>query len=220
MQPLFLDIETIARPGAEVLLEEPQAPANYKDAAKIEAYIAEAKAKQREKMALDRRTCEIVTIGWAWGEGPAHISDSGFCHGERDLLSGFWHDIQEGNSEEAARWEWDRRDLYLAPLVGFNIYDFDWPVLLRRSCLVGIQPTIRWTPRKYQHGSVLDLMQEWVGWDGFASLKAVCRECGIPEPEGDGADVAAMTPEQRIAHCKSDVEATRNLYRKGLGYYW
>ena len=71
MQPLFLDIETIARPGAEVLLEEPQAPANYKDATKIEAYIAEAKAKQREKMALDMDCCEIVTIGVAVDDPPA-----------------------------------------------------------------------------------------------------------------------------------------------------
>ena len=79
---------------------------------------------------------------------------------------------------------------------------------------------MQWRARKYQQEPVLDLMQEWIGWDGYASLKDVCRECGIPEPEGDGADVATMTPEQRIAHCKSDVEATRALYNKGKGWYW
>lgn len=205
---LFIDIETIARPGAEVLLPEPSAPANYKDPEKIAAYIAEARAKQAEKMALDKRTCQIVTIGWAAGDGEvccfdvdAHICD------EATMLRAVWK-------------LWGHPDFTYSPVVGFNIYSFDLPILMRRSCLLRARPTVQWRARKYQQEPALDLMQEWVGWDGYASLKDVCRECGIPEPEGDGADVATMTPEQRIAHCKSDVEATRALYNKGKGYYW
>jgi len=200
-----LDIETIARPGAEVLLPEPSAPSNYKDEAKIQAYIEEARAKQQEKMALDKRACEIVTIGWAAPSGAIHCEDRGARGSEADLLGRFW---------------WTIDTIGPIQLVGFNIYNFDLPIIMRRSCLLGVKPTVQWRARKYQQEPVLDLMQEWVGWDGFCSLKDVCRECGIPEPEGDGADVATMTPEERIAHCKSDVEAVRALYYKGKGWYW
>jgi DNA polymerase elongation subunit (family B) len=208
MQPLFLDIETIARPGAEVLLEEPQAPANYKDATKIEAYIAEAKAKQREKMALDMDCCEIVTIGVAESDLDACANASGdrFKLNERDMLARFWEYVE----------------LPMNPLVvGYNIA-FDLRVLYRRSFILGIEPTVRWEYRKYQKSPVLDLMQVLYDWGDvpYRSLKHACKMCGIPEPTGDGADVGAMSPEQRIAHCKSDVEATRNLYNKGRGYYW
>ena len=208
MQPLFLDIETIARPGAEVLLPEPCAPANYKDPAKIAEYIAEKRAAQQEKMALDKRTCEIVTIALAVGDEPPIVLDvsEGNCADERALLVAFW---------DCALVPWRPW-----PLIGFNIGSFDLPIITRRSCLLDVKPSVKWEYRKYQCDNVLDLMQEWVGWDGYASLKDVCRECGIPAPEGDGADVGVMSPEERIAHCKSDVEATRNLYNKGKGYYW
>jgi hypothetical protein len=208
---LFLDIETIARPGAEVLLPEPQAPSNYKDEAKIAKYIEEARAKQVEKMALDKRTCQIATIGFSAGDilsDAFDVSEPLFGDAERKLLIGFWAFVSGYAIHD--------RPL----LVGFNIYNFDLPIIIRRSCLLGVKPTVQWQAHKYQQEPVLDLMQEWVGWDGFCSLKDVCRECGIPEPEGDGADVATMTPEERIAHCKSDVEAVRALYYKGKGWYW
>ena len=202
---LFLDIETIARPGAEVLLPEPTAPSNYKDEAKIAKHIEEARTKQQEKMALDKRACEIVTIAWGALSGAIHCEDRESLGSETDLLGRFW---------------WTIDTIGPIQLIGFNVYNFDLPIIMRRSCLLGVKPTVRWQTRKYQQQPVLDLMQEWVGWDGYASLKDVCRECGIPEPEGDGADVATMTPEERMAHCKSDVEATRALYYKGKGWYW
>jgi len=36
--PLFIDIETVARPGAEALLPEVQAPANYKHEAMLTGF--------------------------------------------------------------------------------------------------------------------------------------------------------------------------------------
>lgn len=210
MQPLFLDIETIARPGAEVLLPEPCAPANYKDPEKIAAYIAEAKAKQQEKMALDPDCCEIVTIAWAFDTGPISgwDRDTAGLEYESDLLQYFWAYMERGHG---SYW----------PLVGYNVGEFDLPILMRRSFLLGVKPSVEWEYRKYRKDNVLDLMQVLYGWaPPYKSLKHVCRMCGIPEPEGDGADVATMSPEERIAHCKSDVEATRALYYKGKGWYW
>jgi predicted PolB exonuclease-like 3'-5' exonuclease len=201
---LFIDIETIARPGAEVLLPEVQAPANYKDPEKIAAYIAEARAKQAEKMALDVDCCEIVTIVSARDNHASRVWDVSKFESEAVMLQAFWGVIP-----------------IVFPLVGYNVGEFDLPILMRRSFLLGVKPSIAWEYRKYQKDNVLDLMQVLYNWSPpYRSLKHVCRLCGIPEPEGDGADVATMTPEQRIAHCKSDVEATRALYNKGKGYYW
>lgn len=205
---LFIDIETIARPGAEVLLPEPQAPANYKDEAKIAAYIEEARAKQVERMALDVDCCEITTIAFAFGDSDPIALDASEEHwgDERTMLAKFWDYM-------ALRLSW--------PLVGYNVGEFDLPILMRRSFLLGVKPSIEWEYRKYQKDNVLDLMQVLYNWSPpYRSLKHVCRLCGIPAPEGDGADVATMSPEERIAHCKSDVEATRALYYKGKGWYW
>lgn len=212
MEPLFIDIETIARPGAECLLPEVKAAGNLKDPDKIAKDKAEKQQKQIERMALDRRTCQVVTFAWAYGHDTIRASDIARYEGqecpERDLLEAFWYLMA------------DTSGLPTPLHVGFNIYEFDLPILIRRSCLLGVKLTVRWEARKYQKYPVLDLMQEWVGWEGYCSLKDVCHECGITEPEGDGADVATMTPEQRIAHCKSDVEAARALYYKGKGWYW
>ncbi len=209
---LFLDIETIARPGAEVLLPEPSAPANYKDEAKIAKYIEEARAKQVEKMALDVDCCEIVTIGYA-GEfaGMSRLDALDAAHligGEKALLDTFWHHLMPQVAETSL-------------LVGYNIGEFDLRILYRRSFLLGVTPTVWWEYRKYQKAPVLDLMQVFYHWTPpYRSLRFVCELCGITPPEGDGADVATMSPEERIAHCKSDVEATRALYYKGKGWYW
>jgi hypothetical protein len=207
---LFIDIETIARPGAEVLLPEPQAPANYKDEAKIAKYIEEARAKQVEKMALDVDCCEITTIAWALGDGDVWAYDSDYkMNGEADLLVRWWWRVDDALKNHP----W--------PLVGYNIGAFDLPVLMRRSFLRGVTPAAEWQYRKYQTDSVLDLMQVFYHWTPpYRSLRFVCELCGIEPPIGDGADVGAMSPEERIAHCKSDVEAVRELYYKGKGWYW
>lgn len=202
---LFLDIETRPRPGAEVLLPSPQAPSNYKDEAKIAKYIEEARAKQVEKMALDVDCCEITTIAWVLGDtdGVQYADVTGF-DGEDDMLDTFWGLVPVA-----------------FPLVGYNIGAFDLPILMRRSFLRGVTPAAEWQYRKYQTDSVLDLMQVFYHWTPpYRSLKFVCELCGIEPPIGDGADVGAMSPEERITHCKSDVEAVRALYYKGKGWYW
>ena len=45
-------------------LEPATAPANYKDADKIAAYIAEAQAKALDRAALDLDLCRIVAVGF------------------------------------------------------------------------------------------------------------------------------------------------------------
>lgn len=69
---LFLDLETLARPGAEALLPEPQAPANYKDEAKIAAYVEEADAE----LAGGER--ELLDIFWEEADYSLHERRRGY----------------------------------------------------------------------------------------------------------------------------------------------
>ncbi len=211
MSTLFLDIETLARPEAEALLPEPIAPANYKDAAKIGQYIAEARAKQREKMALNPATCQVATICWAVDSRPAQAADISSFEDERAFLADALPACRQASMTYSG----------VTRVVGYNIA-FDLRVLRRRACLLGVSMPEFGAYRKYQVYPVLDLMQVWHEWGEipYASLAQVCRECGIEPPTGDGADVATMAPEQRIEHCLSDVGATRELYLKGKGWYW
>lgn len=64
---LFTDIETRALPDAVTHLPEPTPPANYKDAEKIAAWLAEKKVLQLREAALDPDTGWIDAIACASG---------------------------------------------------------------------------------------------------------------------------------------------------------
>lgn len=200
---LFIDIETRPCERAEALTELLSPPGNYK---KDDA-IAKWRAEQLDKAPLDVDRCAITTIAWAVGNGDVECLDAAnWPDGEAGMLEAAW-----------AAWGRDAQ----GDVVGYNIGEFDLPILYRRSFLLGVKPSVQWEYRRYQKAPVLDLMQVFYGWQPpYRSLRFVCELCGITPPIGDGADVGAMSPEERIAHCKSDVEATRALYYKGEGWYW
>lgn len=60
---IAFDIETVPMPGCEAYLTDPiEAPVNYKDPAKIAAFIAEKRTAQIEGAGLDLDLCEIAAI--------------------------------------------------------------------------------------------------------------------------------------------------------------
>jgi hypothetical protein len=64
---LVLDIATAPLEDAGDYLTDPiEAPANYKDEAKIAAYIANARQAKLDKAALDPDLCRISGVAWAW----------------------------------------------------------------------------------------------------------------------------------------------------------
>ena len=62
-KPFVIDIETSGRADAADYLPPIEPPGNYKDAAKIEAYLAEKRASQLERAALSAETGRILCIG-------------------------------------------------------------------------------------------------------------------------------------------------------------
>lgn len=206
---LFFDIETEANPDAIQFMPEPQAPGNYKDEAKIAAYIAEKKAEQTERAALDADYGRIVAIGvkqdnkliQSWVDG-----DKGQYYDERQIILWFWDVFNDHNGE----------------CCGYNITGFDLPYLMRRSFALGIKPPMIPDLRRYQTYPTLDLMMVLYGWQNFKGLKFVAERYGLdnPLPDLDGSQVATMDPETLRAYVENDVNLVYQLYKRMEGVYF
>lgn len=202
---MIFDIETAPLPECADYLEPVDAPGNYKDAAKIDAYKAEKRQEQIEKAGLDLDLCQIVAIAW-WQEDLTPIVLTRQQADEALMLETFWHLAQASH------------------LVGFNCIGFDLPVLQRRSLYLGVpMPTIQ--VDKYRHPHVTDLLQilSYNGALKFRGLGFYCKRFGIPYDESfGGADVAKAVEagqwEAISSHARNDVTATALLGNK-LGVF-
>ena len=204
---ICFDLETYPIDGAEAFLDEPTAPSNFKDPEKIAAYIAEKKAIELSRCALDPDLCRIVAIGWQM-EGEAKrvghvIADP---RDEYDAVLAFW---LENNRFH---------------LVGYNCLGFDLPVLMRRSQYLGV-PAPSIAIDKYRHPQVTDLQQvlSFNGARPFRSLSFYCRRFGIDVPDPvKGADIGALVAagqwDDVRSHVLADVEKTARLASK-LGLF-
>jgi len=94
---LFFDIETEGNPEVFDIMPEPTAPANYKDADKIAAYIAEKKAEQQSMAALDSDYGRIITIGMQLGIYGTPITTLINEVGEKEALEAFWFYFNQGD---------------------------------------------------------------------------------------------------------------------------
>ncbi len=225
---LIVDVETAGLPECADMLDAPQAPANYKDPLKIAAYVAEAKAAQLEKLALDPDTCRIVTMVWQRSDGErmqAIIPDEAT---EREVLGQFWDDyINIRHPVESIIPLIDGEDIQWFPtsyrsggsVVGFHISRFDLPVLLRRSLYLGVKAP-RVDLSRYRHHGIEDLAQTLsLDWTlPMHSLAFYAKRFGLGEALGKGSEVGAMIAagdyESVLAHNVRDVELTTALARR------
>jgi predicted PolB exonuclease-like 3'-5' exonuclease len=202
---VVLDLETVAIDGAGDLCEPVSAPANYKDPAKIAAYIEEAQKAQAEKAALYPWTARIVALG-LWAED------------DREPL--VVRCETEQAEAEALRMLWQR--YRAAAFVTFNGRTFDLPVLLARSALLGVpHPVLNLDRYRSPHVDLMETLT-WRGAIPARSLKWFAKRFGLPvHDDHGGADVARLVAEgqwQAVAeHCLSDVTLTRAVAeRMGL----
>lgn len=224
---LYFDIETVqhSRISEFVEYEMPDldrisAPSNYKDPEKIEAYIAgarrsvllEAKADYQSALAkapLNPDLCQIAAIGWAFGDGPIQSIGVGEIS-ERDALVSFLRAFSEAGGASA----------------GYNILQFDWPVILRRCFDLGLTLPDRAKPNlaRYRTYPTLDLMMVLANWNfqNVKPLKWVIKRYGIPNdlPDVDGSQVKDMQPHELRAYVENDVAITRALAERMRGIYF
>jgi predicted PolB exonuclease-like 3'-5' exonuclease len=206
---LILDLETVAIADAADYLEPAAAPANYRDAAKIAAYVQEKTADRVASAALDPNLCTIVAIGFLL---ETHIRpDVILCpdeRAERAALLEFWRLVACDAHQTRTT-------------VGFNSLAFDLPVLMQRSRYLDILPSRSLSLDKYRSPH-LDLLQ-YLTFRGVIkahSLAFYCKRFGIPveDPDITGADIAGLVARQDWEavrrHCASDVLATCELAQR------
>jgi hypothetical protein len=212
---LFLDIETAPNPTMEPYLPEPEAPSNYRDPAKIAAYVAEKKRAAVERMALDVDFAQINAIGFAIGDAEPTVWINHHEDGERADLIKFWAMIAPPSPTP------------LPTICGYNVLGFDLPIIMRRSFVLGVQPSRVLDLRRYSTCDVMDLMQVFYHWGQAPGvqardLKAVAKMFGIadPLPDLDGSKVSTMDDDTLRAYCANDVRITQALAQRMMGIYF
>ena len=213
MQTIVFDIETGPLPETDLLkMLPPFDPAevktgNLKDPAKIAEKLAEAEANHRrdffERAALDPITGRVIAIG-VLADGQR--ADSFFIIGHDDearMLTEFW---------ELVRGEMGR----IHALIGFNIFNFDLPFLIRRSWKHRVPVPFGLRRGRYWCDQLVDLRDAWQLGDRQAkgSLDAIARHLGVGAKNGDGKAFAELWRTDRKsaeAYLRNDVELTAKV---------
>lgn len=211
MNIIPIDIETI--PGQDTWVKEHvtkelSAPANYKDADKIAAYIAEKQDEAYRKTSFDGACNHIICISAALNDEEPTTFYADNINKEKNVLIGFysWLQINLGD-------KFDR------VLVGHNINGFDLKVLRHRSIILGIRPP-DWLPfdAKPWDKSPYDTMVQWDG-KNFVGLDKLCKALNIPGKDGmDGSMVydawLAGEHDKIKEYCADDVRRVRAIYKR------
>jgi uncharacterized protein YprB with RNaseH-like and TPR domain len=177
--PIIVDIETYAIGDADQYIEPADAPANYKDPAKIAEYVANATAKAIDRCALDADLCRLVAIGWMFGTDTKPVVRT--CSTETtevDTLHEFWRDYVAAGEPS---------------LVTFRGLKFDLPVLMRRSLYLRVpHPSINLDRYRTPH---IDLYNRLTFNESITghSLKFYLSRFGIANDDlTSGKDIAAL----------------------------
>lgn len=217
MTTIIFDIETGPLPEAELEnMLPPFDPAevktgNLKDPAKIAEKIAEAEANHRrdffDKAALDPLTGRVVAIGLVLTVGHQSFAE-GKCvvighEDEAQTLREFW---------DMTRGEMGRMN----PLVGFNIFGFDLPFLLRRSWKHRIPLPFALRRGRYWDNQLHDLREYWQLGDRQArgSLDSIAKHLGVGSKNGEGKAFAELwrnDRKQAEAYLRNDLELTAKI---------
>lgn len=211
MRTIIFDIET--GPLPEDYLQKICPPfdpddvalGNRKDPEKIRAHIEDARvnhfANFCKKAALDPIKGQVLCIG-------INDDEAGCCWSadtEKQLLAMFWG--------------WFRGfELATTQFIGFNIFHFDLPFLIKRSWGHGIQVPLGLRKGRYWSDVFVDLMDIWTMGDrspeARPSLGEICQHLGLGQKSGNGADFARLWATDRpraIEYLKNDLQLTSAL---------
>lgn len=210
---LIFDIET--EPMSELELQAlcpPFDPAkvkmgNVKDPVKVRQRLEDAEANHFTDFCADAALCagksRLLAVGllvkkpqiiWRLESTP-----------EKDLLEHVWNFLETDTA------------------IGFNIFGFDLPYLVRRSWLLGVP-----IPKACRSGgrfsaSFVDIMKEWQCQnyrDEFVSLDTLAQMFGVGRKTGSGADfhkLAKADPAAAGEYLTNDLQITKAIAeRMGL----
>jgi hypothetical protein len=161
--------------------------------------------------------CKIVALGWAYDDSPPQSLVVGIPHKntkdvfmditEKVLLEHFWKLVAKNTPV----------------LVGFNILNFDLPVIFVRSALLSIKPT-KLIDRKSWRNDCIDLLEARRYTNGGGKLKELARyfSFDVPAEDIDGSQVEKIyieNPPQLAKYVESDIVVTRQLYHFYKGFF-
>jgi hypothetical protein len=226
---LFIDIETVASPDAQLLLPEPKIDKRIKDEVKIAAAREEKLAEALELAPLDPDLATIALISMqigTQGDPTILLIDRPEIKISARLKKLLTTTCYTTIMTEAAAIQtfWKYFAMCGGRAVGYNIISFDIPFLLRRSFDLGVKPAVIPNLAKYRVEPLTDLfclLFNW-NWQGSKKLKWVCTRYGIEvlAPEVDGSMVKDLSPKELVEYGLSDLHATVELFKRMNGYYF
>ena len=155
----------------------------------------------KARAALKAEYGEVLAIGYA------NAADTVLLMGkpEREMLDQFWERADESyNAKET--------------FVGFNVFHFDLPFLIRRSIIHGVKVPPGLLPRnnRYFPDFFVDLMQMWQAGDyrEMISLDRFAKALGHEGKNGSGKFFAQTLKEDEsaaIEYLKNDLLLTRKV---------
>lgn len=199
---ICIDIETIPGP-VPPSMDEIEAPGNYKDAAKIEAYKIGKQQDAWAKQALDPLACRVVCIGLAVDDGEAI---SIIHEDERDTIEELSFVVAKITAQGSITW------------IGHNAAGFDMLILKLRALKYGYRHLAASINLDRYRGNVEDTMlMAGFGYGKYAKLDALASFFGLPTKTGHGSEVWGLWQAgefDRIAeYCRHDVALTRDVWR-------
>lgn len=209
MNTVYFDIETAPLPETDIhhLAPKFEAPANYKDPVKIADHIAAQKVEWMARGALSPLTGTVAAIGMLSRNNQPRLTSDGAA---LIMLAG-----DPGRSESiiiAEFWEFIRDHYERTRFIGFNIFRFDLPFLIRRSWKLKIPVPLGVRDGRYFNDSFFDLMELWQlnNREERVSLDTLCKYLGVGAKSGEGADFHKMPPEIQRTYLFNDLTLTRN----------
>jgi len=211
MKICTFDLETIADKSKIDLLPEVQTDSRLKDPTKIKTDIAAKRLEQVNKMGLVPATAMICVFGWHDGEKTRSIIlDKETPDAEKKLLTLAWAELKKAEH-----------------FVTFNGINFDVPVLLMRSLLNRVKPSVRISTKKYVIANHTDIRMILGRWDTYAkgNLDFYSRLLLGKTSKGsfDGSqvqDVWDMNLKDNIAkYCEDDCQMTWEIFDLISQYY-
>lgn len=210
---LYLDIETLP---ADLSRDEIRAlaadsvPGNYKDPAKIDAWIAENAADRHHRTALDPMAGRVLMLAFAVDDGP---------------VVDVYHDDPNDPTPALDALHGALVSMRGTVFVGHNIAGFDLPYL-RYAALRCRHPVARMLPAaRYSHG-VEDTMALWAGTiprPDHTSLARIAAFLGL-EGKASGMDGSQVYPawlagrhDEIRAYGRQDVELVRDVHSLLIG---
>jgi predicted PolB exonuclease-like 3'-5' exonuclease len=185
MKTMILDIETIPDQNLPEELKPVFDKGRLVDPDKIAKAEQDFNDDMIKKLSVNPMTCQIVSLQFKTSIESGFVQDAKFpviVNDETAMLEQFWNEAMTTKL-----------------FVGHNILGFDLPVIMIRSMVLGIKPSIKIPMAKYRAQPVYDTMQILGGWSKYISLDDALIRLGLPVKTGHGSDVYQMWVDGQFA---------------------